>query len=257
MVAGELLAAGVGDTRRLWALWVASGPGSSCILPESLLCVVSSFPLSSISFCLDGFLNTFILADPAADALYCRCRYSFILCRCPWVRPVGVLILPPPPSRAPLGVSFFVGFVACLGSSLRKKWFGLPTLSTPGCRLSGSHLSLQMSPPSSWLSPSLFLVVTGAPRVFQFTETSSDARPWTHHQCCFQESLGVSGLTTDNPSPGDPTEADQTPACVQVAFYCPHCSPLFNQSHLDAFSAASTLLPMALLRLAPVMPSVP
>ncbi len=28
-------------------------------------------------------------------------------------------------------------------------------------------------------------------------KTSSDARPWTHHQCCFQESLGVSSLTTD------------------------------------------------------------
>ncbi len=44
VIAGELLAAGVGDTRRLWALWVASGPGSSCVLPEviSVRCVAVS-----------------------------------------------------------------------------------------------------------------------------------------------------------------------------------------------------------------------
>ncbi len=43
-VAGELLAAGVSDTRRLWALWVASGPGSCCVLPEvaSVYCVAVS-----------------------------------------------------------------------------------------------------------------------------------------------------------------------------------------------------------------------
>lgn len=29
------------------------------------------------------------------------------------------------------------------------------------------------------------------------SKTSSDAPPWTHHQCYFLESLGVSGLTTD------------------------------------------------------------
>lgn len=57
------------------------------------------------------------------------------------------------------------------------------------------------------------------------------------------------------PPPGDPTEADQTPACVQVASH-PHVSPLFNQSHLEALSAAATLLLMALLLLDPVMPSV-
>ncbi|XP_073722567.1 uncharacterized protein [Misgurnus anguillicaudatus] len=28
-------------------------------------------------------------------------------------------------------------------------------------------------------------------------KTSSDAQPWTHHQCCFLDSQGVSGLATD------------------------------------------------------------
>ncbi len=79
----------------------------------------------------------FILADPTADAPYCRCRYSFILCRCPWVRPVGVLILPP--SRAPLGVSFFCGFCSLL-------WV-LP------CGRSG--LGCQPSPPRVAVSPAV------------------------------------------------------------------------------------------------------
>ncbi len=65
---------------------------------------------------------------------------------------------------------------------------------------------------------------------------------------------GFFGSYTDTLSPGNPTKADQIPACVQVAFYCPHCSPLFNQIHLEAFF--SMFLPMALFRLAPVMPSI-
>lgn len=34
---------------------------------------------------------------------------------------------------------------------------------------------------------------------------------------------------------GDQIMAHQTPVCIQVAFCCPHCFPLCNKSHLDAF----------------------
>ena len=47
---------------------------------------------------------------------------------------------------------------------------------------------------------------------------------WTHHQCCFLESLGVLGPARAASS-GDQTEVDQSSLCIQVAF-CPHCSPL-------------------------------
>ena len=46
---------------------------------------------------------------------------------------------------------------------------------------------------------------------------------------------------------GDPATADQAVTCVQVAFTCPHGSPLRIQSHLEAFSAASVMFLMAYL----------
>lgn len=67
---------------------------------------------------------------------------------------------------------------------------------------------------------------------------------WIHHQCCFLESLGVSGLTTDTHFQGTwPRLLRSWP--IQVAFYRPHHSPLLSQSHLDTSSAASALLFMS------------
>ena len=57
-----------------------------------------------------------------------------------------------------------------------------------------------------------------------------------------------------HPRPGDPASVDQAVTCVQVAFACPHGSPLLIQSHLEAFSAASVMFLMALLLAVPVMP---
>lgn len=54
----------------------------------------------------------------------------------------------------------------------------------------------------------------------------------------------------------DPTEVDQTSTCVPMAFCWHHCSPLFSHSHLDALSAASALLFMALFLLALMLSSV-
>lgn len=59
-----------------------------------------------------------------------------------------------------------------------------------------------------------------------------------------------------HPHPGDPTKVDKASACVQVAFYWPHSSHLFSQSHLDTCTAASKLLLMALHLLGPVMPGL-
>lgn len=58
-----------------------------------------------------------------------------------------------------------------------------------------------------------------------------------------------------HPRPGNPAVVDQAAACVQVAFTCPHGSPLWIQSHLEAFSAASVVFLMALLLADPVMPN--
>ncbi len=52
----------------------------------------------------------------------------------------------------------------------------------------------------SWTEQHLFEI-----EIFcnQFTETSSDARPWTHHQCCLQESVtGCFGSYNRHPRPG-------------------------------------------------------
>ncbi len=59
-----------------------------------------------------------------------------------------------------------------------------------------------------------------------------------------------------HPLRGDPTEDNQASACVRVAFYGPHTSSLFSHFHLDACSAASMLLLIALLRFAPVIPTI-
>lgn len=51
------------------------------------------------------------------------------------------------------------------------------------------------------------------------------------------------------PPPGEPTRADQTPACIQMAIklLCLHGSPLLSQSHVEAISATSVVLRTALL----------
>ena len=46
---------------------------------------------------------------------------------------------------------------------------------------------------------------------------------WTHHRVVTYRISGCFGSRNRHPPPGDPTEADQTPACVQVAYYSPHC----------------------------------
>lgn len=67
-------------------------------------------------------------------------------------------------------------------------------------------------------------------------------------------SLGVSGLShIRHPLSGGPAEVHDASACAPAALS--HGSALFIQSHLEAFSAASVLLRMALLLLSPVMPS--
>ncbi len=73
----------------------------------------------------------------------------------------------------------------------------------------------------------------------QFTENIFWCKTLVTSSVLFPGVTGCFGSYNRHPRPGDPTEADQTPAHVQVAFYCPHCSPLFNQSHLEAFSAFS------------------
>ena len=72
-----------------------------------------------------------------------------------------------------------------------------------------------------------------------------DAQTWTHHQCCLLEALGVYFLVRNSLLQAFRTWLIKS--CVQVSWFYHHCSPLFNQSHLGAFSAAVTLFPMACL----------
>lgn len=78
------------------------------------------------------------------------------------------------------------------------------------------------------------------------SHTPSDAQTWTHHhRCCILESSGVSGFA-----------ADTLVQATRPILISPrrHWSPVFSHSHLDASSAAPTLLLMALSLLRPVMP---
>ena len=58
-----------------------------------------------------------------------------------------------------------------------------------------------------------------------YTEIQADVKSWSK--------LWSFGSRNRHPHPGDPTKVDQASACIQVAFYYPHWSPLFSQSLLD------------------------
>ncbi len=154
---------------------------------------------------------------------------------------------PPPPFRAPLGVSFFCGFCSLLWVlPCRRCGLGCQPSPPTGCCLSGGHLSLQMLPPSLWVSPSLFLVFTGPPRVFQFIENIFWCTTLDTSSVLFPGVTGCFGSYNRHPRPGDSTEADQTPACVQVAFYSgsdwqiPCCPPLLAKTWSSIHSSDNT-----------------
>ncbi len=161
----------------------------------------------------------------------------------------------PPPSRGTPGGIFHLWFPQLAWVlPLGRCSLGCQP-SPPQLRLSGCPLSLQLSLPYSQLSSSLFLVVTGDIRIFQLL-----IHPLMHDldasSVLIPGVIGCFGPFNRHPLPGDPTEVDQASACVQVAFFGPHTSPLFSYIHLDARSAASMLLLIALLRLAPVIPII-
>ena len=87
---------------------------------------------------------------------------------------------------------------------------------------------------------------------FCCSETSSDAK-LGHIISDGPEIIECFGpFNIRHPLSGGPAEVHDVSACAPAAFN--HGSALFIQSHLEAFSAASVLLRMALLLLSPVMP---
>ena len=67
--------------------------------------------------------------------------------------------------------------------------------------------------------------------------------------------IGCFGSYIRHPHPGDPAGGDQAPTCPGSAVR--HVSPLFNQSHREAFSAASKMFLVALRLDSPQIPKSP
>lgn len=69
-----VLAVWVGNTWRLWTLWVSSGPGSSCVSLEvvSVHCVVTSAVTASHPDLVDPQVPH-VFACLSEDALYSKC----------------------------------------------------------------------------------------------------------------------------------------------------------------------------------------
>lgn len=137
--AGELLAAGVGDIRRLWALWVASRlllhltRSDFCALWHRWLC-------QAFHPALMYRYAPLILAGLSTNALYCHCRYSLS-----WVVILGSILMGCstfPPLGHTWGYLSFVGFLASFGVFLSSEMIWAPNCLYPGCHLSGHPLSL-------------------------------------------------------------------------------------------------------------------
>ena len=110
------------------------------------------------------------------------------------------------------------------GSSSRKKWFGLPTLSTPVRCLSGCPLSPDVT--------TLFIVVTqSVPGCHWYSHSQSFQlikqqlmHKLGHIICVVTLSNWVFLVLQQTPSSRRPDQGWSDPAaCVQVECYCPHC----------------------------------
>jgi len=151
--ASGVLTVDVGDTRRLWALWFVSGPGSSCVSPEiaSVHCVVApAIKHLILARCIFKPLMLLQLLPQMHSILCVLSPLSWVVS----VHQIGVL------SGTPRGIfSLWVS----MGDVV---WAANPPHRS--CHPSGCPLSLQLSLPlcSRW-SPSMFLVVTGCSRAFQ------------------------------------------------------------------------------------------